>query len=166
MNKSVEEFLQKKEKEAAEAERKKKDALLIELGLYDKEYSVDNKYSAEYPESEWNSETGSSRYFKKVPMPVSDEEYAALLKYKKGPEENNTVSVVFKVLAWIVFIGGIITGAVLGRTEVGGLYSSHTEFSFIAALPYWAACFVGGMIFLGFAEIIQLLHDIKRKNTI
>ena len=190
MNKLVEDYLNKKAKEAAESEQKKKDALLLKLGLYEIEYSPDNRYSTEYPESELDYGKGTTRYYKKVPVPISDEEYSELLKYQKETdvennpytevdensytvsihveEQNNTVSIVFKVMAWLIFIGGFIAGIVFGQTEVSkyysgiGYYSSHTEFSFAAALPYWAICFVSGMIHLGFAEIIQLLDDIKQ----
>lgn len=67
---------------------------------------------------------------------------------------NNLVSTIFKVLAWIVFIGGFIAGILLGK-------DSNGDFSFGVALVYWTAFFVAGMIYYGFAEIIQLLTDIR-----
>ncbi|MBO4452756.1 MAG: hypothetical protein J5793_02360 [Clostridia bacterium] len=168
MHKLVEEYLTKKAKETLETDQKKKDELLIKSGLFEKEYSTDEFDSDEYPECERDPETGRSRYYKKIPIEVSDEEYSEILKYQKHTEpeykEHNTVAIIFKVFAWVVFIVGFIAGIVLGQKEVAGYYSYHTEFSFLSALKYWISSFVAGMIYLGFAEIIQLLHDIKGKK--
>lgn len=107
---------------------------------------------------------------------MSDSEYAEILKYQKdtsGTNNDQTVSytnslsTAFKALAWIIFIGGFISGIVFGRVEVTkGYYYTYTEteFSFTLALIYWAASFIGGMFFLGFSEIIRLLTDIKHKH--
>ena len=66
-------------------------------------------------------------------------------------------------MAWIIFIGGLIAGIVLGNVDVSYSYYTYKEFSFAIALTYWAISFISGMVFLGFAEIIQLLSDIKEK---
>ncbi len=176
MHQLVQDYLNKKEKESIERSRKEKNDLLIKLGLYEKVYSEKNLYSSEYPEREWDAKSDSNRYFKKVPVEVSDSEYAEILKYQKdtsGTNNDQTVSytnslsTAFKALAWIIFIGGFISGIVFGRVEVTkGYYYTYneTEFSFTLALIYWAASFIGGMFFLGFSEIIRLLTDIKHKH--
>ena len=74
--------------------------------------------------------------------------------YEPATEENK-VSVIFKVLAWCDFVVGFVVGIVSGQRGYSFLWS--------VALIYWVSSFVCGMVFLGFAEIIQLLHDIKRK---
>lgn len=56
MNKLVEKYLNYKAKEAADAQQEEKNALLIQLGLYEKEYSADDEESDEYPELEWDAE--------------------------------------------------------------------------------------------------------------
>ena len=156
--------------------QKKKEKLLIELGLFEKEYSPENKSSNEYPFFEYDEKAGISRYYKKVPVEVSDSVYEEILKYQNQDDTDDTddtiesvsnksgISIVFKILAWITFIGGFISGFVFGMVEVTkGTYYTHTstEFSFTLALTYWAVSFVSGMVFLGFAEVIQLLTDIK-----
>lgn len=103
------------------------------------------------------------RYFKTVPIEVSDEEYAEILKYQKNSKRGakNAVSVVFKVMAWIIFIGGFLAGIVLATAleyDVGG------GFSFAIALAYWVMALVSGMAFFGFGEIIQLLTDIRNEQ--
>ena len=164
MHPLVQDYLSKKVNEKNELALKKKNELLLELNLFEKEYSDKNKYSSDYPFSEYDNQTGTSKYYKKIPIQVSDDEYSEILKYQKQETKpTNTISTVFEVLAWIVFIGGFIAGIALGNVEVEGYYSSHSEFSFAIALTYWAVSFVSGMFFLGFAEIIQLLTDIKNK---
>ena len=69
----------------------------------------------------------------------------------------NPVANIFKGLAWIVFFGGFIVGMFLGKDEYG-------DFSVGIALIYWSAFFVVGMLYYGFAEIIQLLTDIRDKS--
>jgi RNA polymerase subunit RPABC4/transcription elongation factor Spt4 len=72
---------------------------------------------------------------------------------------NNTIAEILKAFALICYIGGFIAGLVFGRAESStSLYSSHTEFSFTLALIYWMAFFVSGTVWLGFAEIINLLQ--------
>jgi len=61
----------------------------------------------------------------------------------------------FKVIAWLTYIFGFIAGFVLA-------YDGY-EFVFSAALIYWAGTFVSGTVFLGFAEIIDLLHKLNSK---
>ncbi len=203
MHQLVQDYLNKKENESKARQLKEKNDLLIKLGLYEKEYSANNRYSYMYTEREWDRELGTYRYFRKVPVEVSDSEYEEILKYqnqdtdsadryfKKVPVEvsdskykeipkyqkqdtdsaddsyTNTISTALKVIAWIVFIGGFICGIVLGNVEVvKGVYYTYTdtEFSFAHAFTYWAISFISGMSFLGFAEIIKLLTDIKHKR--
>ena len=165
MNKLVEKYLNYKAKEAADAQQEEKNALLIQLGLYEKEYSADDEESVEYPELEWDAENKNYKYYKKVAVAVSDDEYLEILKYQKGHEEEekkkNNIAIVFKVMAWLTFVAGFIAGIALGQKNVRAYYS---EFSLATALIYWASGFAGGMTFLGLAEIIQLLQDIKMKK--
>ncbi len=179
MNQLVQDYLDRKSNESQEKSLKNKNELLIKLGLFEKEYSDKEEYSYKYPEKEWDNESNTYKYFRKVPVEVSDSEYSQILKYQKDSTDANnnngtpaflpinTISTVFKVLAWIIFIGGFIAGIALGRVEVTrGYYYTYTdtEFSFAQAFIYWAISFISGMAFLGFAEIIQLLTDIKNKK--
>lgn len=167
MHQLVQKYLNKKSNGKSELLPQKRNDLLLELGLFEKEYSDKNEYSTEFPESEWDNQTKTIKYYKKVPVQVSDEEYSEILKYQKQEAKpTNTISTVFKGLALFVFIGGFIAGIALGNVEVTKGYShtyTDTEFSFALALTYWAISFVSGMLILGFAEIIQLLTDIKNK---
>ena len=70
---------------AEEKENKLTAQELISAGLYEKEYSEKNEYSHEYPDSEWDEENKKQKYFKKVPIQLTDEECE---KFKKETAEN------------------------------------------------------------------------------
>ena len=72
-------------------------------------------------------------------------------------DTKNGIASLIKVIAWLDFVGWFIIGIVLGR----GLYG---DFSFFSCLLYWVIGLVSGVMLLGFAEIIQLLHTINQKT--
>ncbi len=166
MDEKVKVYLDKKREEIREEKQKRRAAELHALGLYEKIYSPDNTRSAEYPLSEWNEKAKQLLYYREEALDVSDEELEEIKQLNKpislNPDQN-AVATALSIIACIIFIGGFIAGIGLGYVEVEGYYSSYTEFSFKAALIYWAASFISGMLFLGFAEIIQLLTAIKNK---
>lgn len=68
----------------------------------------------------------------------------------------NTISKIIKIVSYIILILGFILGFVLGRNE-------YDEIDFFELLKIWL---VYGGLFLftyAFAEVIQILHDIRRK---
>ena len=69
----------------------------------------------------------------------------------------NSVAGLLKVIAIITYVGAFILGIVFGKDNWGDFY-------FGVALIYWAAGFVSGSMFLGFAEIVRLLHEINQKT--
>ncbi len=168
MNEKLKEFLDAKkvaEKKKYEEEKQKTE---IELGLYEKVYSPDNNYGGEFSSSEWDNATSTYKFYKKVPVEITDEEYQEVKKYskKENTTGNNPIATALTVIAWIVFIGGFIAGIALGTVEVERGYHytyTDTEFSFAVAFVYWCVSLICGTIFLGFAEIIKLLDAIKKK---
>ena len=162
MNERLQAFFEKKQQEELEQNRKERARTLLELGLYDKVYSPTNTYDEEYYMYEWDTEEGIARYYKLVPIEVTDEEYQEVKKYKNSARymaanaDKNTVASVLTVIAWITFVGGFIIGFIYGA-EV------DTDFSWMMTIVYWGVSFISGMMFLGFAEIIKLLYDIKNK---
>lgn len=173
MHELVEKYLDKMEKQKAaeeiemskqkaEAEIRERNKLFLKLGLYEKEYNEKNEYSIEYPIREYNSKTDTYRYYKRVPIEVTDEEYAEILKYqKKEPEkvevkmdEKNTTASAFGVLAVITFVVGFIVGIILFFNE---------NLSFLSGLSCWCGAFISGMFFVGISDALQLLTDIKNK---
>lgn len=152
MNEKVAKFLE---------EEKRKN--LIKLGLYDKIYAPDNIRTDEYPLSEWDNTGLIRKYYKEVPFEVTDEEYQQIqqiIKLRQKPKvlptskpDKNTIAKILTVIAWITFICGFIAGLILGDDKYG--------FSYTIAFIWWSSTFVSGILFLGFAEIIELLDTIR-----
>ncbi|MCX7614809.1 MAG: hypothetical protein N2Z65_03530 [Clostridiales bacterium] len=105
MQKILSDFI--KEKKQLELEERKKE--LIDLGLLEKVYSSKEEPSSEYPFAEWSEEEQKEKYYKKVPIEVSDEDYAQLCKYTKTDNEN-TIASIIQFVAWLGIIVGIIIG--------------------------------------------------------
>lgn len=136
---------------------------------------IQSEKSYEFYLPEWDEINLMTKYYKEVPIEITDEEYQELKKYTnkevKFVSDNslNSVATALKVIAWLVMIGGFIAGGILGDVEITkGTYYRYTttEFSFAVAFTYWCGAFISGMIFLGFSEIIQLLSDIKNKVAV
>ena len=167
MDERVEKYIKEKEAEVKEKYEKEKEKKLVALGLFEKEYSPDGGYKEDFPCYDYDAQ----KYYKKVPIKITDEEYKEVLKYSGTSEQGETTtgnpfSVLLNVVAGIIFTGGFIWGAYVGSTAgelLSYFQSSRSEFSFMAALPYWAISIILGISFLGFAEIIKLLDEIKRK---
>lgn len=163
MHPMVKEFLDQRAEEKGAVLNKKKRELLDELGLYEKVYSDSKKRSSEYPEYEYD-ENGHTHYYRKEYFEISDEEYTELLKYSEYRghySSGNGIAVVFKILAIVIFIIGFFAGIIMGNQA--GESVRNSNFSLPAALIYWGAGFISGMMFMGFGEIIQLLTEIKNK---
>ena len=149
MNTLVEEFLKKQAKES----EKKKKALLDDLGLYEKEYSPDNKQSAEYPESEWD-DNNSTRYFKKVPIDISDKEFSEVLKYQcltQATNKESTIAILFKAIAFIIFL----------ICEIVWFVTTICDGDFECNVLFWSVVAIN---FFVLGEILQLLRNRKNKK--
>jgi len=168
----VKEYLERKEQERDNAFRKEAHEMgqdrrlhLLRLGLYEKEYT-DNGVSSRYPD--WDQETGKA--FRKVPINVTEEEYAAICSYEKeetvDDRAGNPMARALVVIAWITFIGGFLAGIILAVREVeSGYYSTDNVFVWSVAITCWASSFISGVLFLGFAEIIKLLNAMVSKES-
>lgn len=167
MNKIVQEFINKKKAEIENNKNKEKRELLMDLGICEKEYSQSSAWSEEYPDYEYDQETKEGRYFKKIPINITDEEYEEILKYCKQSDnttpvnKENKVAKVLTGIAYAIFIIGAILGFVMGYTK--DILDDTYSFSFAVAIAWWGVSFIGGMFMLGFAEIIKLLNAIKNK---
>lgn len=166
MNQRVQEFINQQKIQLENNKNMEKAKVLNDLGLYDKEYSENPAWSEKYPEYEYDQVTQQGKYFRKIPISVTDEEYAEILKYSNIDNtqiesddvktNSNTIATIFSVIAVFIFILGLFLGIVLGDA-IG------YKFSIGVALICWGSGFVGGMLMLGFAEIIKLLTAIKNK---
>ena len=146
---------------AEEKENKLTAQELISAGLYEKEYSEKNEFSYEYPDREWDEENKKQKYFKKVPIQLTDEECEKFKKiyYSSALKPTNPIASALSIIAVLIYIGGFIAGIALG-VEAADIYE---DFAFSVAFVYWATALISGTLFLGFAEVIKLLNDIKNK---
>ena len=178
MDPRVQEFIEKKLKEQqAQADtmsqkqtafmQAKKEKVLLDAGLYEKEYSPNTYVSNEYPHTEFDQEQRKYVYFKKRPIEISDEDYAEMLKViKEDPvtdeselaKSHNRVASLLAGIAYVTYIlfglGALIL-LILGFDEEDLLYIAP------GAL---VVGFISGSMFLGFSEIIKLLTSIKNKE--
>ena len=68
----------------------------------------------------------------------------------------NTVSQVLFFIGIIQIIFGFFCGLVFGNDALG-----YSEFSWSVFFTWLAVGFVSGMLFIGLAEVIKILHDIR-----
>ena len=155
MNKILEQYLNEKKEAQLQIKEQEKTELLINEGLYEKILidASEVDFENDLVEYSWDESTQSNAYFKKIPIEITDEEYNELLSFCETEEHSsNTVATTLTVIAWIIYIAGLITGLVYISEE-----------AFLITLLSWFSCFISGTMFLGFAEIIKLLQSIKNK---
>ena len=79
--------------------------------------------------------------------------------YRIKNNSNNKIAMILRVVAIIEIVCGFILGCVLGDTFGIGYYGY--DFNWGLCIGIIIAGFISGIFILGFAEIIQLLQDIK-----
>lgn len=140
MHEKVREFLEKKrqggEKSAAEAQAK----TLIRLGLWEKEYAPEDR-----PDSPAYPERDGPRRYRKVPVPVTEAEWAEIRKYA-GRSKANRLAAALQIL-----------GGLCGAVGVLGLLNLffYPDSRFLWLL-LWV---VLGTLCLGTAEIVNHLGE-------
>lgn len=157
MHEKVREYIDRKENERLERKKESQRQHLIDLGLFETEYSKDEIRSTEYP----CLDEKTYRYYKRIPLEVTDEEYAAICSYDKVDESvsptGNPIAKALKIVGWIIIIGGFIAGIVFANV--------YSEFNWGIAIAQWTQSIVSGLMFFGFAEIIKLLQSILNKQS-
>lgn len=165
MDERIKKYIDEKVTEVNRKNQLEKEALLLKLGFFEKEYSPDNKYSDEYYESESDGK-GTIKYYKKVPIEINDEEYAELLKYstEEEPPKSSILPMILTTIACVIFLFGFLAGIAFGNVVVDPYdVLNGTVFSFAIAFTYWSIALISGSVFLALAEIIRILDKIKNK---
>lgn len=83
-------------------------------------------------------------------------------------KKENKISMVLFVIGLIYIFLGFILGIALGEENIPGGYERGRQI-WSVTFTWWSGGFVSGMIFIGFSEIIEQLHqsnDLKRKELI
>ena len=125
--------------------------------MYEKIYSPNNKYSEEFSIIEWDSNNRINKYYKKVPIEITEEEYQEVKQYLKCDDsvcinnpKNNPIASILRVIATLIYVAGLIVGCYLSD-------------NLAIAIGCWIGSFFSGTLILWFAEVIRLLNDIKNK---
>lgn len=102
MHAKVEEYLKSQREKAARKEAEEREKTLLRLGLWEPEYAPeDNPDSPRYPEKD-----GERRY-RKVPVPVAEEEWAEIRRYAVR-DKASKVRLVLRVLGVLCYITGVL----------------------------------------------------------
>ena len=118
MNEKLKNFLDAERAVERKKYEKERDEVLLSLGLCEREYA--DEYSEEFCLYEVDLQTGKTNWYKQRPIEISDEEYEELKKHieiKKHTGSSNAVSIMLRVIAILVYVGGFVAGIVFGEEE-------------------------------------------------
>ena len=166
MNDVVNNYISYQESVARKKNEAVKRKFLISQGLCEKVY-VDASTLTDTDEYECECDGDVDRYYKIVPIDVTDEEYERMLEaYEKATakaksiRKRNGVATTLGLIGLLIIIIGLFVGISMGTKTAYG----DSDFNFEVALSCWVEPFVSGMLFVGFSQVIQLLEDIKNKK--
>lgn len=77
-------------------------------------------------------------------------------RFENMLRDNNLLSSLLCVIAWLTIALGFIFGIVMGGNET-------EQFDFIIALKYWAIADISAIFIFSLSEIIRILHEIRYK---
>ena len=167
MNKMVENYLQEKQRQEWHKERAYREKLLIAEGLYETVYLDENTPEDLYDENIlWDYE--KERYYKKVPVDVTDEEFAQIEKYAKNAVTRekgmfaNFADKIKGLAEWTCWIGIIssIVGGIALIAEDSDMFFIGLLTMVIGSIASWA----GSWVLYGFGELVEDVRQIKQ-NT-
>ena len=122
---------------------------LMREDYFDREYAEPDEKLKHIYEKE-DLPDGGVRYYKKVPLKLTDGEFEALRGYypsDKFEPEKPTIVGVLQILAWAIFVLGVIIGVWVGGDAI--------IWAVLGAIPATA-------FFLALAEIIKRLNNIEK----
>ena len=188
MNLKVEEYLRNYKKQEKE-QKEEKDAeyrtqVLIAAGLTEEaecECSEEEYYNTPLQLRKELAEEEDGYHFrilKQMPIEVTDEEFAAIektvttekMKVSDSQEEQKSGSATFfAVLAWILWVGGLIVSIIVANQEVQHVSTSYygttritttTEFSFTVFMSTFAIYLISGALCMAVSELFKKLQTI------
>ncbi len=159
MHPKVEAYLAEKETVRKAAHQAEKQRFLEKEGIFEFVPNPIQKdgYTSEFPDCEPDPNTGEYVYGKKTPVEITDEEYE-LLRAVSGVESTHNRNKVASILQGIAYAIYILAGLAAFIMLLSG-----DEYLLIPTLITLFSGLISGTSFLGFAEIIKLLHEIKGK---
>ncbi len=78
----------------------------------------------------------------------------------KGTDTDSGFATFLRVLAWIVWIGGLIVSIASATVTVEvGRYGSSTQFSFTTFLTHFLSYIINGVLIMGMASIVETIAN-------
>lgn len=116
-----------------------------------------------------NGYTADAESVAKSILAGNREEYHEFLKQQEAKrqelndsstetEDSNVIGSILRAIGYLVFVFGAV-----GTLIFAGGTGSRYEFSFGRFLLAGMGVLISGMMFLGFSELIFILHDIRKK---
>lgn len=163
MNEIVEKYLERKldekndnEVKLSEMELKKREDFLIKEGLFEKIYSDSTEYDDEYPEIEY-LKSGDFRYYKRVMIDLTEEEWEAVLAAYNETKDKAAVSAKESKAVTVMKIATYIIGT------IGAIFSFSMLDAPKLAIQYLAVSCAATVLLYGICEIVRLLEEINKK---
>ncbi|MBE1446093.1 hypothetical protein [Paenibacillus sp. OAS669] len=82
-------------------------------------------------------------------------------------ETTNLISKMLLIIGVVEIIAGIICGIYFGNkvtyelSSISGRMKEVSGFQFAVAIQWWVGSIIGGLVIIGFSEIIKLLQNIS-----
>ena len=91
--------------------------------------------------------------------PLKNKEPATEYVLSKGHTAGSGFASFLQVLAWLVWIGGLIISIAGAQVTEVGRYSSSTHFSFSAFITLFLAYLIYGILLMGMASIVETIAN-------
>lgn len=156
MHPRVEAYIKEKESLRRAAYEKEKQRFLVNEMFFDFIPNPDaTGYSEESPNYRFDPETGKGMYGKNVPIDITDEEYELMrtTASKDVSSANNAIATALRIIACIAYV----------VCTIASFPFFDSSYGFTVGLTLLISGLISGTVFLGFAEIISLLHKINNK---
>lgn len=157
MHEAIENFIEKQKQKKKENYKQ----FLLDNDICEREYSPNEDENAPYDENYPFWDRKQNKYYKKIPIEVTDEELEQILEAYNEAQVNevksNGIATFFLVLGWITVIAGLIESLSAASGDKG------ESFTFSVFIIHFAVTLISSMIYFGFGEVIKLLNDIKNK---
>ena len=131
MHEAIENFIEKQKQKKKENYKQ----FLLDNDICEREYSPNEDENAPYDENYPYWDRKQNKYYKKIPIEVTD----------------------FFVLGWITVIAGLIESLSAASGDKG------ESFTFSVFIIHFAVTLIASMMYFGLGEVIKLLNDIKNK---
>ena len=168
MNERLRRYVVNKAQEEKKKEQAYRQKILLEEGLFEKEFPLNDNQLDYNVYTEWDAE--ARRYYRPVPIDVSDEEFAQIEKYcanRKNQEEGMFSNIGKKlmglaiVLFWLDIVGCFFGGLIY----VKDMPKEEAPFVWIGiVLVGVLVAYISSWFLYGLGQLIDDTHAIRKKT--